>query len=194
MTASSLVSVSESEAEAMNTEGTEISALTIHWSIHKARPDACAVLHTHAPYATAMGSLEDPRLQMCHQNCVRFFGDIAYDNEYGGVSEDMNEGARIADSFDPHATVLVMQNHGITVVGSTLALAFDRLYYFERACKTFMLALASGRPVTDLATTWSEEQLLEHNQYYKDFEKVTAQQHLEAELRNLRRKGSDFES
>ena len=50
----------------------ESSAWAIHAPLHRARPDAAAILHTHMPYTTALASLEDPTLQMCNLNCFRF--------------------------------------------------------------------------------------------------------------------------
>ena len=38
-----------------------------------------------------------------------------------------------------------MANHGVTVIGTSVAEAFDRLYYFERACQTLVLAMSTGR-------------------------------------------------
>lgn len=50
----------------------ESSAWVIHAPLHRARPDAAAILHTHMPYTTALASLEDPTLHMCNLNCFRF--------------------------------------------------------------------------------------------------------------------------
>ena len=68
----------------------ESSAWVIHAPLHRARPDAVAVLHTHMPYTTALASLEDPTLQMCNLNCFRFYDRIAYQRDYlGGLSVEM---------------------------------------------------------------------------------------------------------
>ena len=32
----------------------EITAATIHWGVHQARPDAVCAFHLHPPYATAL--------------------------------------------------------------------------------------------------------------------------------------------
>ncbi|MCY1562757.1 hypothetical protein D9M68_1002040 [compost metagenome] len=40
-----------------------------------------------------------------------------------------------------------MGNHGVMVAAGSVAQAFDDLYYFERACETYLTALASGRPL-----------------------------------------------
>jgi ribulose-5-phosphate 4-epimerase/fuculose-1-phosphate aldolase len=40
-----------------------------------------------------------------------------------------------------------MANHGVLVVGKTVPLAFERLYFLERAAQAQVLALSTGRPL-----------------------------------------------
>lgn len=42
-------------------------------------------------------------------------------------------------------SVLFMGNHGVMVIGPTVAQAFDELYYLEKAAQTQVLALQTGR-------------------------------------------------
>src|SRR5207237_10907124 len=73
----------------------EDTALYIHLSVHRLAPAARCVLHTHMPYATALGMLEDPRLEMAGQNALGFYDEIAY-VEYNGLAFDYSEGVRPA--------------------------------------------------------------------------------------------------
>ncbi len=41
-------------------------------------------------------------------------------------------------------TVLFMANHGISTVGETVADAYDRLYYIERAAQVQIYAMWTG--------------------------------------------------
>ena len=96
ITASSLMLLN-SEGDIVEGEGrVEETALYIHWRVHRALPHARCVLHTHMPYATALTSLEDQRLHMINQNCVRFHDRIVYDDAYNGLALDNDEGDRIA--------------------------------------------------------------------------------------------------
>lgn len=45
----------------------------------------------------------------------------------------------------------MMGNHGATVIGETVAEAFEELYYLEKACKTMILAYSSGQPLNILS-------------------------------------------
>ena len=119
------------------------TAVCIHGPIHK-RGVAC-VLHTHMPYATALTQLEDMTLEMTGQNALGFFGGVAYDHEYGGLALDMAEGERMADVLGDKM-VLMLANHGVIVCGTSVADAFNSLYFLERACQTQILSMATGKP------------------------------------------------
>lgn len=101
------------------------------------------------PYATALTSLEDQRLHMCNQNCVRFHDRIVYDDAYNGLALDNDEGDRIAAALGDR-DVMFMGNHGILVVGRSLANAWDDLYYLERACENQVLAMSTGLPLREI--------------------------------------------
>lgn len=113
--------------------------------IHRLNPHAKAVLHTHMPYATALTLVQSGRLEWCNQNALRFFGRVAFDDTYGLALDD-TEGRRIASQLNGH-DVMFMASHGVTVVGRSVAWAFDDLYYLERACMHQVLAVqAAGGP------------------------------------------------
>jgi len=121
----------------------EKTAFYIHSRIHLAHPRAACVLHTHMPYATSLTLLENGRLEMVEQNALRFHDDIAYDDIYNGLVVDEAEGDRLARALGTKR-VLFLANHGVIVVGPTVAEAFDALYYLERACRLQVLARSTG--------------------------------------------------
>ena len=112
----------------------EDTALHIHLPVHRLVPEARCVLHTHMPYATALGMLEDSRLEMAGQSAIGFYDAIAY-YEYNGLALDASEGERMARALGGKP-VLMLRNHGA---------AFERLYFLERACQAQILALSTGR-------------------------------------------------
>ena len=121
----------------------EKTAFCIHSRIHVANPHAACVLHTHMPHATALTLLEEGRLEMVEQNALRFFDDIAYDDTYNGLVVDNAEGDRLARVLGSKR-VMFLANHGVIVVGASVAEAFDSLYYLERACRLQVLARMMG--------------------------------------------------
>jgi ribulose-5-phosphate 4-epimerase/fuculose-1-phosphate aldolase len=80
---------------------------------------------------------------------VGLSGEIAYDDEYTGPALDPAEGARLA-SVISDKSILFMANHGITTVGETVAEAYDRLYYIERAAQVQVYAMWTGQRLKTL--------------------------------------------
>jgi ribulose-5-phosphate 4-epimerase/fuculose-1-phosphate aldolase len=124
----------------------EPTAKFIHAPVHRLSPQGNCVLHTHMPYATALGMLENPRLEMAVQSALIFHDDIAYDTNYNGLAYDESEGERLALALGAKS-VLLMGNHGALIVGRTLPQAFERLYFLERAAQAQVLAMSTGRPL-----------------------------------------------
>jgi ribulose-5-phosphate 4-epimerase/fuculose-1-phosphate aldolase len=124
----------------------EATAFHIHSRLHRARGDAVAVLHTHMPHATAITLVDEGRLLMAHQNALRFWEAIAYDDAYNGLALDQDEGDRMAQALGS-ARLMFLANHGVVAVGADLAQAFDDLYYVERAAELQVLAQSTGRPL-----------------------------------------------
>ncbi|HEY1260765.1 MAG TPA: class II aldolase/adducin family protein [Stellaceae bacterium] len=125
----------------------ERSGFCIHAPIHRLLPSAACVLHTHMPFASALTRLEDPRLLPVGQTEIDFADCTAYDPNYAGLAFDPAEGERLAGVLGAHNKVLFMANHGVLVVGETVAEAYDRLYYLERACQVQLYAMWTGRPL-----------------------------------------------
>ncbi len=124
----------------------EPTAFFIHGAMHRSKPSARCVLHTHMPYATALTVLHDGRLEWASQNSLKFHGRVAYDDHYNGLALDEAEGNRMCAQAR-EADVLFLANHGVIVCGPTVAAAFDDLYYLERACMLQVLAMGTGKPL-----------------------------------------------
>ncbi len=143
VTASNLLAL-DADGNILEGEGQfEKTAFYIHSRIHLAHPRAACVLHTHMPYATSLTLLEGGRLEMVEQNALRFHDDIAYDDTYNGLVVDAAEGDRLARALGSRR-VMFLANHGVIVVGPTVAEAFDLMYYLERACRLQVLARSMG--------------------------------------------------
>lgn len=124
----------------------EATAFFIHARVHKNLPRAKAAFHTHMPNATALAMLEGPPLLWAGQTALKFYGRTVVDEEYGGLALDEREGDRIAASIGD-ADIVFMKNHGVMVVGPTVAEAWDDLYYLERAAEVQRIAMTMGRPL-----------------------------------------------
>ena len=119
------------------------TALYIHGSIHKKVPNAKCILHVHSKYATALATLEDPILPPIDQNSMRFFNRVGVYSDFGGMGFE-EEAIKMANKIG-NKKVLLMSNHGILTTGQTVAEAFDELFYFEKACETYITALSTNK-------------------------------------------------
>jgi ribulose-5-phosphate 4-epimerase/fuculose-1-phosphate aldolase len=93
--------------------------------------------------------LEDNRLVPSSQTAAYFHGRVAYDDTYTGTADYPEEGERLARLLGDKRTVF-MKNHGVLVVGDTVAQAYRRLYMLERVCHAQVLAMSTGRPLASL--------------------------------------------
>src|SRR3984893_17672952 len=150
VTASSFMEVGLEDGKSKRGAGdVERSCYCIHAPIHRALPQAKAVFHTHMPFASALTRLEDPRIKEIGQTEVGMMEMIAYDDNYTGPALDPAEGARLARVIG-NKTVLFMANHGIATVGQSVADAYNRLYYIERAAQVQIYAMRTGQRLKQL--------------------------------------------
>jgi ribulose-5-phosphate 4-epimerase/fuculose-1-phosphate aldolase len=124
----------------------ELSAQCIHAPIHRIT-GAKVVLHTHQTWALALNMLQDNHLLPASQTAAFFHGHVAYDDTYQGTADFLTEGERLAQLIGKKQ-VLFMKNHGVLVVGDTVAQAYRRLYKLERVCRAQVLAMSTGRPLS----------------------------------------------
>ncbi|MEM9211761.1 MAG: class II aldolase/adducin family protein, partial [Pseudomonadota bacterium] len=110
-------------------------------------------------------SLAESDLPPIDQNCATFYNRYVVDNDYGGLALE-EEGARCAALLtDPKHKVMIMGNHGVLVIGDSVAETFNRMYYFERACETYIRALQTGRPLRVLSDEIAEKTAMELDDY-----------------------------
>lgn len=131
--------------------GADPTAWYLHAHLHQRVPRARVVLHTHMVHATALACLRDFEFLPLDQNACRFYERIAYDRDYCGMALDDGEGARVAGLLGADKSVLFLGNHGVMVIGATVAEAFDELYYLEKAAQLQVFALSTGRPLQLIA-------------------------------------------
>ena len=123
----------------------ELSALAIHAPLHRIT-GANVILHTHQTWALALNMLQDNRLLPGSQTAAFLTRNIAYDDVYTGLAASLNEGERLAAALGGKH-ILFMKNHGVLVVGDTVAQAYRRLYKLERCCRAQVLAMSTGQPL-----------------------------------------------
>ena len=147
--ASDMIAFNE-QGQTLEGEGVvELSAQCIHAPIHRIT-GAKVVLHTHQTWAVALNMLKDNRIVPASQTAAFYHGDVAYDDLYAGTADFIEEGERLAHLIGKKR-ILFMKNHGVLVVGDTVAQAYRRLYKLERVCRAQVLAMGTGRPLEILS-------------------------------------------
>jgi ribulose-5-phosphate 4-epimerase/fuculose-1-phosphate aldolase len=147
--ASDMIVFDESGATLEGDGIVELSAQCIHAPIHRIT-GVRVVLHTHQTWAVALNMLKNNRLLPASQTAAYFHGHVAYDDHYAGTADTIEEGERLARLLGDNQ-VMFMKNHGVLVVGATVAQAYERLYKLERVCRAQVLAMATGEPLEILS-------------------------------------------
>src|SRR5246500_3096948 len=189
--ATSFMEVGIDDGEVKRGDGeVERSCFCIHAPIHKALPQAKAVFHTHMPYASALTRLEDPRIKEIGQTEVGLSGEIAYDDVYTGPAIEPEEGARLAGVIG-NKSILFMANHGISTVGATVADAYERLYYIERAAQVQLYAMWTGEKLKKMPDPVVERTRKTYGGQTR-YNPPPAQRHFDALKRILDRQEPDY--
>jgi ribulose-5-phosphate 4-epimerase/fuculose-1-phosphate aldolase len=124
--------------------GVNRAGFVIHSAIHRARPEAHCIIHTHTAAGMAVSVMECGFLPMT-QTAMRFT-QVAY-HDYEGVAVNLEEQQRLVADLG-EADLMVLRNHGLLVVGPTIQQAFSNIYRAELACKAQLLAMGSGTKLT----------------------------------------------
>ncbi len=162
-------------------------AFYIHARIHLRNPAATCVMHVHPQYLTAISMLANPQITLSHHNNLMLNDRIVVDLEGDEPVHDNTEGDRIADLMGDK-TIMIMASHGVTVVGPTVADAFDELHGAERTAMYQLTAMSSGQPLRRLPDR------LRRNYNGPWGAKVDARMHLDSWRRILDKEGDDYAS
>lgn len=165
----------------------EATAFYIHARLHVQKPHAQAAFHTHMPNATALSMLEGEPLAWAGQTALKFYGRTAVDENYQGLALDETEGDRIAAAMGD-ADIVFLKNHGVMVIGPTIAETWDDLYYLERAAEVQLRAMSTGRTLKPVPADIARRSVLQ----MREGDPESARLHLESIKRILARTEPDF--
>jgi ribulose-5-phosphate 4-epimerase/fuculose-1-phosphate aldolase len=189
VTASNLI-VCDLEGRVVEGRGqVERTAYHIHSQFHRLHAHAACVLHVHPYYATWLTMTKPGRLLNIHQDFLYYSGCIAYDDDFQGLGASREEGERMARALG-EKRILMSANHGVTVVGPSVADAWYDLQYIERACKAQYSVMVSGQE-----PRFVPEQIAQFTQSQSAEERdASAQLTYEAFKRQLDREEPDYKS
>jgi len=102
-----------------------------------------AIIHTHQPYATAVGLVMDELPAFCTTLVNATLGAVTVAPYSNAASLDM--GLRTVEFIGDRRAV-ILRNHGVVTVGPTLKDALYAAVYLEDASRTYCAARAMGSP------------------------------------------------
>jgi len=123
------------------------SEMALHLIFYRNRPEINAVIHTHAPYATVFGVINEP-IPMILTEAAACLGSeipIAAYKRPGTM-----ELARSAFDVMDNGIAVVLANHGLVSVGETLARAYESTQAVETSARLTIMARSMNKTPTGL--------------------------------------------
>jgi len=139
------------DGDVLEGEGRRHAEYPIHTELMRARPDVASVVHTHAPWAVAFASTEQPLRPVSHEATLFVPPEVARFTKTGDLVLTRELGEELAVAVgDRNAAFMV--HHGIVTCGPDVVTAVMAAVLLERACRTNVRAVAGGGP-----KTWSSD-------------------------------------
>jgi len=130
------------------------SETPLHCLVYETRPEASAIVHTHSPYATTLAimGMSIPAVHYMIATLRTTTVEVASYATYG--TEELARNVR--DAFIAPSKAVLIANHGMVAVGSTLKEAADAAQAVETLAGLYYRSLAIGKP-----NVLSDEQMAE---------------------------------
>ncbi|MGL1834221.1 class II aldolase/adducin family protein [Rhodocyclaceae bacterium SMB388] len=124
-----------------------------HADLYARRPEAGAIVHAHAPFATAL-ACQRLTIPAFHYMIARFGGDTIRCAGYATFgTQQLSD--QVIDAIAERSACLIA-NHGMVVFGRDLAHALDLAIEFEALCEQYWRTLQLGPPVLLSSTEMHE--------------------------------------
>jgi ribulose-5-phosphate 4-epimerase/fuculose-1-phosphate aldolase len=120
--------------------GVNKAGFVIHSAVHEARGVGC-VMHTHTESGMAVSMMKGGLLPVS-QHAMLFHNRLAY-HDYEGLALEADEKDRLVADLGNHGS-MILRNHGFLTTGASVAEAFVRMFYLEKAAAAQLRAQASG--------------------------------------------------
>jgi len=130
-------------------------AIHIHTELHRSRPDARVVVHSHPMYASVLAAV--PELpELVHQNSSILADQMVLVNDYDGEVDTPLAGGALAEAIGD-ATVALLVSHGVIVTAPTMQEAIYKSVLFERTCEMHWRLRAFGAHAAPIAPVYQKQ-------------------------------------
>ncbi len=140
------------DGEVLEGAGRRHAEYPIHTEVMRARPDVLSVVHTHAPWAVAFASTEQPLRPVSHEATLFVPPEVARFTETGDLILTSELGRLLAGAVGARNAAF-MVHHGIVTCGPDVVTAVMTAVLLERACRSNIRAIAGGG-----LKTWSSDE------------------------------------
>jgi ribulose-5-phosphate 4-epimerase/fuculose-1-phosphate aldolase len=113
------------------------AGFVIHSAIHRARPDAHCVIHTHMTAGMAV-ACKAGGLRSDNFYIAILAGTIGY-HDFEGITTELAEQPRLVASLGMN-NVLILRNHGLLAIGPHIPATFSMMWTLQRACEVQLAA------------------------------------------------------
>jgi len=117
----------------------------IHTEVIAARPDVGCVVHTHARAPVAFAAIEEPLRPVSHEGTFFVPPDVPRFTETSDLILTRALGAGVASALGDRPGLLLV-GHGVVLVGADVVEATMAAVLLDRACRTQLDVLQTGRP------------------------------------------------
>ncbi|WP_457324243.1 class II aldolase/adducin family protein [Roseateles sp. P5_E11] len=121
---------------------TNPAGFVIHSAIHGAVPEAHCVMHVHTTAGMAVACTQEG-LQCTNFYAAQLRDRVSF-HDFEGITLRADEGERLVSNLAGRP-LLILRNHGLLSVGSTIAQAFANLWTLNRACEVQVATAALGQ-------------------------------------------------
>jgi ribulose-5-phosphate 4-epimerase/fuculose-1-phosphate aldolase len=117
------------------------AAYYIHAPVHEARPDIVSAAHCHTPYGTPFSATVTKLAPISQEACAFFDDHEIFDDEELDI-RSTDGGKRIAAALGG-ARAVILRNHGLLTVGTTVDSAMGHFLLMERCAEVQIKAIGA---------------------------------------------------
>lgn len=144
ITASSLVKV-DIDANIIDPGSTALgfnhAGYSLHSALYSSRPDIGCIIHVHTKAGAAVSCMKCGLLPITQD--ALSLGEVSY-HRYRGIVVTNEEKLELSHDLGRKSKVMILHNHGLVSLGSTVEEAFANIVLLVNACEYQVSALAVG--------------------------------------------------
>ena len=121
---------------------------SMHAAVYQHRPDVNVIIHTHQPYASALGIINKPIPHLFDEQ-VRFLGRSVEIIPYAPSGTSFLK-KNVQKKVKNGNNAFILQNHGVLVFGDNAQRAISNMALLEKCALSYLLAVLSNEKVSHI--------------------------------------------